>query len=306
MTRRTPVALGAALLALTATASAATAPTITEHSSGLAVGSAALAVAPVIGRLAGVEPVSGTILVKRPSSRTFAALKGNRTVPIGTVVEASQGVLRLVTALDTHGRTQSATLWGGAFQIGQSRTGNGMTRLVLRGALPTCARGARAHTSSANKRSVKSRKLWARDEHGRYNTYGANSVATVLGTKWETIDTCAGTLTRVVRGKVRALDLHRHKTVLVSAGHSYLARAQGTATGGNAPATGGNAPATRVNAPAKPLNSGTTSCSDSYSGSGKEVTVPSGAVCTLLAGARVSGNVQVNQGGVFIDEGTAI
>jgi streptogramin lyase len=193
-------------------------------SSPVAVGAEALAVRPLIGRLAGLEPLSGTILAKIPSSGAFVALKGNQTLPIGTVVDASRGVLRLVTALDTHGKTQSATLWGGLFEVGQSRTGNGMTRLSLRGALPTCAGGARAHMSSAGKRRVKMRKLWAQDEHGRYSTYGASSATTVLGTKWETVDTCAGTLTRVVHGKVRVRDLRRHKTVLVSAGHSYLAR----------------------------------------------------------------------------------
>jgi hypothetical protein len=129
-----------------------------------------------------------------------------------------------LAALDTRGRTQSASVWAGVFQIGQSRTGKGLTRLILRGAPPNCAPGTHARISSAKRRRVKSRRLWTQDENGRYSTYGANSVATVLGTKWETVDTCAWTLTSVVSGKVSVRDLHRHKTVLVSAGHSYLAR----------------------------------------------------------------------------------
>jgi streptogramin lyase len=179
---------------------------------------------PVIGRLAGVVPVSGTILVQSRSSRRFVLLRGAASVPIGSVIDATHGVLRLVTALDTHGKTQSAIVWGGVFQVGQSRTGHGMTRLTLRGALPSCAQPRRAHASSARTRRVRSRKLWAQDERGRYSTYGANSAATVLGTRWETVDTCAGTRTRVVRGKVRVRALHQHATVVVSAGHSYLAR----------------------------------------------------------------------------------
>ncbi len=55
-----------------------------------------------------------------------------------------------------------------------------------------------------------------------------------------------------------------------------------------------------------PLGSGTTSCNGAYSGSGGQLVVASGAVCTLLPGAKLSGNVQVGQGGTLNDEGAAI
>ena len=41
----------------------------------------------------------------------------------------------------------------------------------------------------------------------------------------ETVDRCDGTLTRVVEGSVRVRDRVRHRTVIVRAGRSYLARA---------------------------------------------------------------------------------
>ena len=66
--------------------------------------------------------------------------------------------------------------------------------------------------------------LWAHDNHGQYSTRGNNSVATVRGTWWETVNTCSGTLTRVKKGLVSVRNLRRHRTVLVRAGHSYLAR----------------------------------------------------------------------------------
>ncbi len=65
--------------------------------------------------------------------------------------------------------------------------------------------------------------LWAKDNHGQYSTRGQNSVATVRGTYWETINRCDGTLTVVKQGLVSVRDLHRHRTVLVRSGHSYLA-----------------------------------------------------------------------------------
>ena len=45
------------------------------------------------------------------------------------------------------------------------------------------------------------------------------------GTRWLTVDRCDGTLTRVTHGAVSVRDFLRHRTVLVRAGHSYLARA---------------------------------------------------------------------------------
>jgi hypothetical protein len=76
-----------------------------------------------------------------------------------------------------------------------------MTELVLRGPLPTCgAPGtARAAGASAKRRP---RRMWGRDDHGRFRTRGSNSVATVRGTAWYVEDRCDGTLTRVSKGSV--------------------------------------------------------------------------------------------------------
>jgi ferric-dicitrate binding protein FerR (iron transport regulator) len=49
-------------------------------------------------------------------------------------------------------------------------------------------------------------------------------VATVRGTSWYVEDRCDGTLTRVSKGSVSVYDRGRHRTVVVRAGHSYLAR----------------------------------------------------------------------------------
>jgi hypothetical protein len=74
------------------------------------------------------------------------------------------------------------------------------------------------------RRRLPVRRLWARDRGGRFRTHGRNSVATVRGTSWVTTDTCAGTRTTVTSGAVSVRDVRRRRTVLVRAGHSYLAR----------------------------------------------------------------------------------
>jgi hypothetical protein len=67
------------------------------------------------------------------------------------------------------------------------------------------------------------RQLWARDDHGRFTTYGLTSVATVRGTVWLTQDRCDGTLTRVLRGRVLVHDRVLHRTVVLTAGREYVA-----------------------------------------------------------------------------------
>jgi len=70
------------------------------------------------------------------------------------------------------------------------------------------------------------RRLWGSDSGGRFRTHGRHSQATVRGTRWLTVDRCDGTLTRVTRGAVSVRDHVRDRTVLVRAGHSYLARSR--------------------------------------------------------------------------------
>jgi hypothetical protein len=74
----------------------------------------------------------------------------------------------------------------------------------------------------ANKPKPK-RTLWARGK-GNYRTVGNVSSATVSGTSWVTTDTCAGTLTKVLVGTVVVKDFTTGKTIIVKAGHSYLAK----------------------------------------------------------------------------------
>jgi hypothetical protein len=183
--------------------------------------------APVIGDTVVVAPGRGKVLVRRPGTKRFRALDDARRIPVGSVIDAHHGRVRLVSAIDTEGSLQMGTFWGGRFKVRQRRRGNGMTSLVLRGgSFAGCRRasasGATAVASGKRRRRV--RRLWGRDKHGRFRTHGHNSVATTRGTKWLTVDRCDGTLTRVRSGAVAVRDKARRKTVLVKAGHQYVAR----------------------------------------------------------------------------------
>jgi hypothetical protein len=181
----------------------------------------ALSPPPVLGQSVNVAPREGAVAAKVPGSTAFTRVVAIASLPVGALVDARKGSVTLRVALPG-GETQSAIFHGGLFEVRQRGTGSGMTELVLRGAPPSCgARGARA---AATRRRRPRRALWGHDSHGRFRTRGSNSVATVRGTTWYVEDRCGATLTRVRSGSVSVRDLGRHRTVVVRAGHSYLAR----------------------------------------------------------------------------------
>ncbi len=182
---------------------------------------------PSLGRTATANVLSGSVTVRTPGSAALQSLAAASDIPMGSLLDAEHGVVLLTTAVDRLGHVQSATLWGGTFVIGQTAARRGMTTFTLAGPLSCPGRARRASLLAAAARASSrkpSRSLWAKDNHGHFSTRGQNSVATVRGTYWETVDRCSGTLTVVKRGAVSVLDLRRRRTVLVKAGHGYLAR----------------------------------------------------------------------------------
>jgi hypothetical protein len=178
----------------------------------------------VLGESVNVDERSGAVTVKVPGSDDFVSLSKVASVPVGSLVDTREGSVALKSALPG-GDTQSGVFHGGLFQVLQPKAAKGLTELRLRGAGPSCAGGgARAATTDKTKKRKKHRRaLWGRDNGGSFRTRGGSSVATVRGTAWYTEDRCDGTLTRVSQGSVSVRDLVNHRTVIVRAGHSYLA-----------------------------------------------------------------------------------
>ena len=179
---------------------------------------------PELGQKVVAGTASGTVGVKSPGASGWATLAGNAPVPVGSIVDARRGTVQLVTALPD-GTTQAGSFHGAMFQVRQPRSGHGMTELVLHGGSFAACGSSAQHAGAAHAagRSRVVRRLWGSDHHGRFRTRGSNSIATVRGTSWVTTDRCDGTLTSVSRGSVSVRDLHAKRTVLVRAGHSYLA-----------------------------------------------------------------------------------
>jgi hypothetical protein len=187
------------------------------------VAAAQAAAPPTLGKTVTVAPVSGIVKVKAPGAAGFVVLAAGGTVPSGAVVDTRGGEVALTTALPG-GKTQTAQFHGGVFRVRQSANARGLTEIDLRGPVLQCGSGKGGARAAAA--TTKRRKLWGSDKGGRFRTHGRNSVATVRGTRWVTTDTCAGTRTTVTQGSVSVRDLRRKRTVLVRAGHSYVARSR--------------------------------------------------------------------------------
>jgi hypothetical protein len=204
-----------------------------DDGSPIAPGAATATVTPSLGKTLGVAAVQGTVTATSPSGAPLD-LSAAKVVPTGTVIDTRAGTVELKTALDGKGATQTGHFWGGLFEVRQSATAHGMVALVLRGEdFSDCkstnkavARASIAKTKHKGKSAKKkpARSLWGSDDHGRFQTRGRGSVATVRGTRWLTQDTCAGTLTRVAAGAVAVRDLRGGRTVVVTRGHQHLAR----------------------------------------------------------------------------------
>jgi hypothetical protein len=176
---------------------------------------------PVPAKSVDVTPASGVILVKRPGQNTFIRLTAGQQIPLGSQVNATNGVVSLTAATNRYGHKATARAYGGVFIVRQRRAGSTLlTVLRLSGPKPTgcAARAARAA------RPRRHRALIVRDP-GDFLTIGlfAWGRGQVVGkTTWLTKDTCAGTLMKVIRGTVRVHDRPHHHSFLLHAGHSFL------------------------------------------------------------------------------------
>ena len=148
-----------------------------------------------------VSSVSGTVLVKPTGTASYSRLRGRRTIPVGSTVNATRGKVRLVGAVDRRGGTQAGVFYGGAFRAGQARRNRAVIDLELVGG--SFAGCGSASTSAAARRRI--RRLWGIAK-GRFRTRGRHSAATVRGTKWLTEDKCHSTLIASRQGEVTVDD----------------------------------------------------------------------------------------------------
>jgi hypothetical protein len=166
----------------------------------------------------------------------FVPLEQAAALPAGSVVNATDGSAELSTVPGLSGRSQSAEFSDGVFKIvNVAPTGTGLTQVRLQGDVPTpCPSGsARAATAARrllsdvrrHRRRHRLRAAGAAAQQGGFRVLGAYSTATARSARWETVDRCDGTLTRVFRGRVEVRDPRAKGTIVVRAAQRHLAPA---------------------------------------------------------------------------------
>ena len=203
---------------------------------------------PVLGKSVNVSVVSGQVFILPPPGKSlggagdtaalskgtgFVPLTEARQIPTGSEIDALHGSLKMVSNTGQVGKTQTATLAGGVFKLTQVRKGitKGMTDFNLvesafQGApsYGTCKAKHKASDATIASLSTKTLQLLKVSGHGKFKTTGRYASATVRGTIYTVADKCNGTLTHVIRDTVLVDDFVRHKTILLHAGQSYLAK----------------------------------------------------------------------------------
>ena len=184
---------------------------------------------PKLGASMIVKAQDGVVYVHIPgTTKGFVVLEDMASLPPGAIIDATRGAVVLRSVLKG-GKQQTATFRGGKFRVRQSPNGNGMVDVDLVGGnFKRCrSTASAAEVASASKRKRRYvRRLWVRDNGGKYRTHGRQSVATVRGTRWLTEDRCSGTFTKVTEGAVDVKDKRRGTVRRVRAGQSLLVRAR--------------------------------------------------------------------------------
>jgi hypothetical protein len=180
---------------------------------------------PVLGETVGLARISGAVIVRYPGRRRrgqILQLRGSAPLPVGSVIDSRRGRVRLVSSGGGK-RRHRGVFRSGTFRVKQTGKRGGLTNVVLRGALFGCSARTAGDAQAAALR--RRRRLWGSGS-GAFRTTGTSSSGSVRGTKWLTVDSCAGTLTVVVEGVVLVRDFTTGETVVVRAGDRYFASAR--------------------------------------------------------------------------------
>jgi thrombospondin type 3 repeat protein len=204
---------------------------------------------PVAGDRVTAKVLSGEVFVRLPRSasaaraakaaRTYAAddlppgfepMKGNASLPVGSLVDARGGSLAVTGAAEFGGSgTQSATVSASIFQIKQQRARKRAKQRHRRATtdfvLQTPA-GANAASACRSGGKGVIRTFLASTSKGLFRTFGGASVATVSKGRWRVSDRCDGTLTQVGSGRATVFDRVKGRNVTVRSGQRFFVKSK--------------------------------------------------------------------------------
>ena len=198
---------------------------------------------PIALQTGNVDPVSGIVLVRLPGTQLRVRIETVTSVPVGTLIDARNGVVRLTVARSLKsGRLQTGLFSRGSFYFNQeveklrafgkpdAKVFKSLVtelRLVGGGSVKTCPKGSAGQLQAGPRRGAAAKRRFVRylqaQATGRFRVIGRQSSGLERGTDWLTRDDCTGTLTRVDKGAVVVTDFAKGKDLLVRKGNRYLA-----------------------------------------------------------------------------------
>jgi len=191
--------------------------------------------APILGQRETVARVAGKVLVRSKGDAGFVVLAGALSVPDGSEVDASHGRVSVTVATTLPGKLVAALVYEGRFLLHQDALAPGAAHLTLSQPLACkVAKRARAGDGAQaaarkHRPAAKARHLWVSEKEGDWGTKGTYVSTTVEGTRWLTSDGCGRSSVKVAEGKVLVHDLISNRSVVVTAGHSYVVAEEGNA-----------------------------------------------------------------------------
>ena len=182
---------------------------------------------PTAGKTVNVKLAGGSVRIKCPG-KDVANLLTPEQIPIECLVDVRRGTVDLESSTGSGSETRSGLFWGGVFGVLQKEADNWDTELRLAGRLKCEKRkgsGARLSRRTYKRDKGGGRKLWGSGK-GNFKTSGNYGSASVRGTTWLVIDRCDNsTLFKVREGTVWVNDFVKKKTVVLTQGEQYVAKA---------------------------------------------------------------------------------
>jgi hypothetical protein len=169
----------------------------------------------VQGKLVNALPLTGFVFV---DGKPFVFPDQLR---MGSLVDVRGGSIELLIP------GGSAVFFGGIFRVTQAASPGSPLILVLTGGVSRSVCGATS-AQRVRRPSVVLRpkvlNLLRGNGKGHFRTRARYSSATVRGTNWLVAERCDGSFNSVRTGSVDLHDFARNRDVILTAGHSYLAR----------------------------------------------------------------------------------
>lgn len=181
---------------------------------------------PLAGETLNLEAQKGNVQLQCPGEDSYSRLVGFKQVPVGCLINTRNGVVDITASKGSSGELQNADFWGGVFIASQPKGDDQEVKLKLAGRRMCERRGdGKEPVARASRSGRNGRKLWGSGK-GNYSTSGSYGSATVRGTTWLVVDRCdASTLIKVAEGTVAVQDFVKDKSLTLTAGQQYVAKA---------------------------------------------------------------------------------